>query len=302
MLRALIFGITGQDGAYLAQHLQSLGYEVFGASRHSSGNTFWRLEELGVELDVFGFDMLEYETIRHLIRKLDLDEVYNLAAQSFVGASFKIPISTCNVNGLGVLRILEVIRGTKIKLYQASTSEMFGNSPAPQNELTPFAPRSPYGCAKLMAHHLCVNYREAYGARVSSGILFNHESPLRGREFVTQKIAHGVWQDRLELGNMDARRDWGHARDYVKAMHLMLQEGPDDYVIATGETHSVRDFFDEACKASGRVPELVISDKHKRPTEVDHLYGDPGKAKRILGWEPEISFPELVAEMVDAAA
>jgi GDPmannose 4,6-dehydratase len=220
---------------------------------------------------------------------------------SFVADSFELPLYTVDVNGMGVLRILEAIRGTNIRLYQASTSEMFGNAAPKQSENTPFAPRSPYGCGKLLAHSLCVNYRQAHGVRASCGILFNHESPLRGQEFVTQKIAHGVWADSISLGNLEAKRDWGHAKDYVEAMWLMLQHDPDDFVIATGTAHSVSQFLDTAAGFANRMPTVVINPDFYRPTEVNHLCGDATKASEILGWEPTTTFEELVGEMVREA-
>ena len=299
-MRALVTGITGQDGAYLAELLLEKGYEVFGACRRNSSDSTWRLRKLGIEdrVELVPMELLEYESIKRTIDKVRPDEIYNLAAQSFVGDSFAVPMYTCDVNGMGVLRILEAIRGKDIRLYQASTSEMFGNEPAPQSEKTKFKPRSPYGCGKLLAHSLCVNYRESYGTKVSCGILFNHESPLRGEEFVTQKIASKIWTGNLDLGNLDARRDWGHARVYVKAMWKMLQTDPDDFVIATGTTHTVQDFVNAASKASGITPEITINPKYYRPSEVNMLLGDPTKAYDKLGWEPEVTFEELVTEMV----
>ena len=301
MRRALVTGITGQDGAYLAHYLNSQGYEVFGAYRRSAQPNKWRLEYLDTDVQFVPMELCEYENIRRVIENIKPHEIYNLGAQSFVKESFDMPLYTVDVNGLGVLRILEAIRGTDIRLYQASTSEMFGNAAPPQSEDTRFVPRSPYGCAKLLAHSLCVNYRESYGVKVSCGILFNHESPLRGDEFVTQKIAKGIWGEELRLGNLEAKRDWGHARDYVKAMHLMLQHEPDDYVVATGEAHSVQDFVDSATRyvvGRGEKPAKVVVDpEFYRPAEVDYLLGDPSKIKK-LGWEPEIPFWQLVHEMV----
>jgi GDPmannose 4,6-dehydratase len=301
MRRALVTGITGQDGAYLTKLLNDKGYEVFGAYRRSAQPNTWRLDYLGAEVEFVPFDLLEYENVKRTIDKIKPDEIYNLAAMSFVADSFDLPLYTVDVNGLGVLRILEAIRGTDIRLYQASTSEMFGNSAPPQSEETRFAPRSPYGCGKLLAHTLCVNYREAYGTKVSCGILFNHESPVRGSEFVTQKIARGVWGKELELGNLEAKRDWGHAADYVKAMWMMLQSDPDDFVVATGKSHTVYEFLRNSqwvAEAAGaeRV-NVTVSKKYYRPAEVNHLLGDPTKINEKLGWEPEISFKELVEEM-----
>ena len=301
-MRALVTGITGQDGAYLAELLLERGYEVFGACRRNSGDNTWRLRKLGIESEVelVPMDLLEYENIKRTIDKVRPDEIYNLAAQSFVGDSFDLPMYTTDVNGMGVLRILEAIRGTDIRLYQASTSEMFGSTRPPQSELTRFHPRSPYGCGKLLAHSLCVNYRESYGSRVSTGILFNHESPLRGREFVTQKIARDIWTGRLDLGNVEAKRDWGHAKDYVRAMWMMLQTDPDDFVIATGSARTVQEFVDAAAISSGITPKITINKKYFRPAEVDYLEGDATKAYEVLGWKPEITFEELVNEMVKA--
>jgi GDPmannose 4,6-dehydratase len=302
-VRALITGVTGQDGAYLAKLLNEKGYEVFGAYRRSAQPNTGRLDHLGAEVEFVPFELGEYENVKRTIDKIKPDEIYNLGAMSFVADSFELPIYTVDVNGLGVLRILEAIRGTDIRLYQASTSELFGNQPAPQSETTSFIPRSPYGCGKLLAHSCCVNYREAYGTKVSCGILFNHESPLRGKEFVTQKIAHGIWEDRLELGNLKARRDWGHAKDYVEAMWLMLQHDPDDFVVATGVTRYVGDFVAAAenhVRNRGEVPaEVVVNPEFYRPAEVNHLCGDPTKAYEKLGWEPKVTFNELVAEMVE---
>ena len=301
MRRALILGCSGQDGAYLSQLLTSKGYQVFGGYRRSAQPNTWRLEYLNTEIEHVPVDLLEYENIKRTIDKIKPDEIYNLAAMSFVADSFDLPLYTVDVNGLGVLRILEAIRGTDIRLYQASTSEMFGNSAPPQSEASRFAPRSPYGCGKLLGHSLCVNYRESYGTKVSCGILFNHESPLRGGEFVTQKIARGVWGKELELGNLEAKRDWGHAADYVKAMWMMLQSDPDDFVVATGKSRTVYEFLrlsQWAAEASGaeRV-NVSVSKKYYRPAEVNHLLGDPTKIREKLGWEPEISFEELVEEM-----
>lgn len=299
-MRALITGVTGQDGAYLTEFLLQRGYEVFGAYRRSSNPNTTNIERLGLSpsnVVWIPFELGEYENIKRAIQRVKPDEIYNLAAQTFVKNSFDVPIYTCDINGLGVLRILEVIRGTDIKLYQASTSEMFGNAPARQNEETPFSPKSPYGCAKLLAHTLCVNYRESYGTKVSCGILFNHESPLRGEEFVTQKIAKGI-RGHLELGNLQARRDWGHARDYVEAMWLMLQYDPDDFVIATGVSHTVQDFVNAAAKAAKVVADVSVNEKFFRPTEVNHLCGDPTKAYEKLNWQATTKFEQLVTEMV----
>jgi len=329
--RALITGITGQDGAYLAKLLLDKGYQVCGAYRRSASGNPWRLERLGIEKDVemVPLDLIEYSNILRCVESAQPDELYNLAAQSFVGLSFEQPLYTSDVDGMGVLRLLEVVRtvNPKIKFYQASTSEMFGKVQAiPQNEDTPFYPRSPYGVAKLYSHWMCRNYREAYGIHAASGILFNHESPLRGLEFVTRKITnafariHYGLQDVVELGNMDAKRDWGFAGDYVEGMWRMLQHSvPDDFVLASGETHSVREFVDRAAKASGFDVEwegeaentiavdrksgqtiVRINPEFYRPTEVDLLIGDATKAHKELGWKPDTSFDELVSMMVES--
>lgn len=329
--RALITGIRGQDGAYLAKFLLEKGYEVYGADRRSGDSSFWRLKELGIEKDVkiVYMDLLELTNIMRVIEKIMPDEVYNLAAQSFVHASFEQPILTAEIDAIGVLRILEALRIIKpdTKFYQASTSEMFGKvQEIPQKETTPFYPRSPYGVAKLFGHWITVNYRESYNMFACSGILFNHESPLRGLEFVTRKITYGVarikygLQDKIVLGNLDAKRDWGYAGDYVEGMWLMLQQkNPDDYVLATGETHSVREFAELAFRVAGY--EIVwegeglntkgidkktgkilveVSSEYYRPAEVDILIGDPKKAREKLGWEPKTKFEELVRMMVEA--
>lgn len=320
MKQALITGITGQDGSYLTELLLDAGYEVHGVVRRSSSFNRGRLEHLIQDDDVYGErlflhygDMTDSSALNRLLEKICPDEIYNLAAQSHVRISFDMPEYTGDVNALGVARLLDAIREVGLakqsKFYQASTSEMFGASPPPQSEETPFHPRSPYAAAKLYAHWMVVNYREGYELHASSGILFNHESPRRGENFVTRKIALGVakiakgLQDKLYLGNLDAKRDWGHARDFVRAMYLMLQQPKgDDYVVATGETHSVREFLEHAF---GYVDlnyqdYVEIDPRYFRPTEVDALCGDYSKAKRILGWEPEITFEELVQEMVEA--
>lgn len=328
--RALITGIVGQDGSYLAKLLLEKGYEVWGGDRRS-GDGSCRLEDLGIEkdVDVVSMDLLELTNIYKVIEKVEPDEVYNLAAQSFVQASFEIPILTVDVNALGALRLLEVLRYLRpeAKFYQASTSEMFGNArEVPQTEKTPFYPRSPYGAAKLFAHWIAVNYRESYGMFACSGILFNHESPLRGLEFVTRKITHGLarikygLQDRLLLGNLDAERDWGYAPEYVEGMWLMLQHGePDDYVLATGETHSVREFVEKAAEVAGfdirwegkgtetrgidrRSGKVVVevSPEFYRPADVGVLVGNPEKAMEKLGWRPRTHFEELVRIMMEA--
>ncbi|MER3444308.1 MAG: GDP-mannose 4,6-dehydratase [Meiothermus sp.] len=327
--RALITGITGQDGAYLSRLLLEKGYEVYGTYRRSASVNLWRLEELGVAGDVrlVAFDLLEYSNIRRVLEKVRPDELYNLAAQSFVALSFEQPLYTADVDALGVGRILESIREVDpgIRFYQASTSEMFGKvQETPQTERTPFYPRSPYGVAKLYAHWITVNYRESYGMHASSGILFNHESPLRGQEFVTRKITSSLarikygQQEVLELGNLDAQRDWGFAGDYVEGMWRMLQQPEaDDYVLATGVTARVRTFVEHAAEAAGfritwegegleevgrdqdgRVIVRVNPEFH-RPAEVDLLLGDPAKARARLGWEPRVDLAGLVHMMVE---
>ena len=333
MRRALITGITGQDGAYMAEHLLGLGYEVVGAFRRTSSINFWRLEELGVDrhpnLKLVEFDLTDQAGAIRLIQTHRPHELYNLAAQSFVAVSFDQPLLTTDITGKGAIHLLEAIRivDPSIKFYQASTSEMFGKVQAtPQNETTPFYPRSPYGVAKLFAHWMTVNYRESYGIFGASGILFNHESPLRGREFVTRKITDGVARivhgksDCLELGNMDAKRDWGFAGDYVKGMHLMLQmDEPDTYVLATNRTETVRDFVtmsfavaDIEMEWSGEAEHEVgrhsrtgdilvkVNPQFYRPAEVDLLIGDPSYARSKLGWQAETTLEGLCQSMVKA--
>ena len=313
MSTALITGITGQDGAYLAQLLLEKGYRVVGAFRRASTVATSRLDSLGIthEIEMVPFDLTDHGNMRRVIYSVAPDEIYNLAAQSCVGVSFEQPVTTGDITGVGVVRLLEAIReaNPKTRFYQASTSEMFGKAPAPQSEATPFYPRSPYAVSKLYAHWSTVNYRESYGMHASSGILFNHESELRGAEFVTRKITlaaarrkHGIQKD-LKLGNLDARRDWGYAKEYVEAMHLMLQQPePDDYVIATGETHSVEEFVTAAFEAADLDWEqhVVIDPAFLRPAEVDLLLGDITKARTKLGWEPKTAFKDLVALMVEA--
>jgi GDPmannose 4,6-dehydratase len=315
MSTALITGITGQDGAYLATLLLSKGYRVVGAFRRASTLNTARLDALGIaqELELVPFDLTDHGNMRRVIEDVSPEEVYNLAAQSFVGVSFEQPVTTGEITGVGVVRLLEAIRevNPSIHFYQASTSEMFGKArEVPQNEETPFHPRSPYAAAKLYAHWSTVNYREAYGMHASSGILFNHESPLRGVEFVTRKITTGAarikygLQDQLKLGNLDAKRDWGYAKEYVEAMWLMLkQPESDDYVIATGESHSVREFVEAAFEAAGldAWERYVATDPaFMRPAEVNFLRGDPSKAREKLGWSPKTTFEELVSLMVEA--
>lgn len=310
--RALITGITGQDGSYLAEHLLDEGYEVIGMVRRSSTVTFERIAHIQDRISTVQGDLLDQASMIDLLRTWKPEEVYNLAAQSFVQTSFGQPVLTGDVTGLGVTRLLDAVRiaDPEIKFYQASSSEMFGKVvEVPQTESTPFYPRSPYGVAKLYGHWITVNYRESYDLHASSGILFNHESPRRGLEFVTRKISNTVAKiklgmaNELRLGNLEAERDWGFAGDYVKAMWLMLQQdSPDDYVVATGETHSVRKFCQIAFGHVGLDYEdfVVIDEAFYRPAEVDLLIGDPAKAKDKLGWTPTVGFEDLVTMMVDA--
>lgn len=314
MKKALITGITGQDGPYLAKLLVSKGYKVYGGYRRSSTRNFWRLHYLSdvkKDIELVPLDLLDQTSIMSAIKYSEPDEIYNLAAQSFVGVSFDEAIATGEICGLGVTRILDSIRfiNPDIKFYQASTSEMFGNAPQPQSEKTPFEPASPYAAAKLYGHWVTKNYREGYKMFACSGILFNHESPIRGIEFVTKKITDGVarikmgYNKELLLGNLDARRDWGFAGDYVEAMWMMLQhDKPDDYVVATGESHSVREFCEEAFSAAGLDYKdyVKIDRKFCRPVDVKYLLGDPTKIKTTLGWKPKTSFKELVKMMVEA--
>ena len=309
---AIITGITGQDGSYLAELLLDKGYDVYGLVRRLSTPNITRIEHIISEIELVEGDLTDQSSLDYAMRRVKPDEVYNLAAQSFVGTSWTQPVLTGDVTGLGVIRVLESVRNNcpDSRVYQASSSEMFGKViETPQNENTPFYPRSPYGFAKVYGYWACINYRESYGMHVSNGILFNHESPRRGIEFVTRKITDAVARiklgmiDELRLGNLDAKRDWGYAGDYVEAMWLMLQqEEPDDYVIATGETHSVREFVEQAFESVGLDWEkyVVIDPKFVRPAEVELLLGDASKAKRILGWEPKVKFEELVSMMVKA--
>ncbi|MDE0769806.1 MAG: GDP-mannose 4,6-dehydratase [Opitutaceae bacterium] len=321
MKKALITGITGQDGSYLAELLLGKGYEVHGVIRRSSTFNTSRIDHLyqdphinGVKLFLHYGDLADSVQMVKLLYELQPDEIYNLGAQSHVRVSFDVPEYTGDVVGVGVVRILEAIREAKlvkkVRYYQASSSEMFGKvQEVPQTENTPFWPRSPYGCAKMYAHWLTVNYRESYNMFACSGILFNHESPRRGETFVTRKITRAATriklglQDKLYLGNLDAKRDWGYAKEYVEMMWLMLQQDqPDDYVIATNETHSVKDFVRETFSQLDLDWEKYVEydDRYERPSEVDLLIGDPKKAKKQLGWEPKVKFKELVAIMVAA--
>jgi GDPmannose 4,6-dehydratase len=312
MPNALITGITGQDGSYLAELLLSKGYKVFGLVRRASTETFERIAHLHDQITLIQGDLLDQYSLSEAINQAEPDEIYNLAAQSFVPTSWQQPLLTGEFTGLGVTRVLEAMRfvNPKIRFYQASSSEMFGKvREVPQNEHTPFYPRSPYGVAKVYGHFITVNYRESYNLFACSGMLFNHESPRRGLEFVTRKVTDGVariklgQQKDLKLGNLDAQRDWGFAGDYVRAMWLMLQQDtPEDYVIATGVTHSVRDLVRVAFEHVGLNYEdyVKVDPAFIRPAEVDLLIGDPSKAKKQLGWEPEVTFEGLVAMMVDA--
>ena len=330
---AVVTGITGQDGAYLAELLLSKGYTVYGTYRRTSSVNFWRIEELGIQvnpnLHLVEYDLTDLSSSIRLLQTSGATEVYNLAAQSFVGVSFEQPLTTAEITGIGPVNLLEAIRivNPKIRFYQASTSEMFGKVQAiPQIESTPFYPRSPYGVAKLYAHWMTINYRESYGIFGTSGILFNHESPLRGREFVTRKITDSVAKiklgklDVLELGNMDAKRDWGYAKDYVEGMWRMLQaDEPDTFVLATNRTETVRDFVTMAFKAAdialdwkGKDEQeqgfdaktgkalVKINSKFYRPAEVELLIGNPEKARAKLGWEPKTTLEELCRMMVVA--
>ena len=312
MPTALITGITGQDGSYLADFLLEQGYEVVGMVRRTSTVNFHRIAHIQDRITLVPGDLLDEVSLIHILEEFRPDEVYNLAAQSFVQTSWNQPVFTGEVTALGVTRLLDAIRivDPKIRFYQASSSEMFGKVvEVPQRESTPFYPRSPYGVAKVYGHWITVNYRESYDLHATSGVLFNHESPRRGLEFVTRKITYHVAQiklgmtDELRLGNLDARRDWGFAGDYVKAMWLMLQrDNPTDYVVATGETHSVGEFLEMAfgCVDLDWRDYVVQDPRFMRPAEVDLLVGDPSKAGRELGWEPAVTFPELVRLMVDA--
>jgi GDPmannose 4,6-dehydratase len=308
--RALITGITGQDGSYLAELLLDEGYEVIGMVRRSSTETFERISHIQDRLTLVSGDLLDEVSITNILREHRPQEVYNLAAQSFVQTSWLQPVFTGETTALGVTRVLDAIRTVdpEIRFYQASSSEMFGKVQAvPQDEDTSFYPRSPYGVAKVYGHWITVNYRESYNLHASSGILFNHESPRRGLEFVTRKVTNGVAKIKLglakeiRLGNLDAQRDWGYAADYVRAMYLMLQQdSPDDYVVATGETHPVRELCEVAFAAAGLNWEnhVVIDSAFMRPAEVDLLVGDPAKAERVLGWRRDVDFTQLVEMMV----
>ncbi|MFB0537397.1 MAG: GDP-mannose 4,6-dehydratase [Anaerolineae bacterium] len=312
MKKALITGVTGQDGSYLAEFLLGKGYEVLGMVRRTSTINFDRITHIQNDIELVPGDLLDQVSLIAILQEHRPDEVYNLAAQSFVPASFEQPVLTGEFTALGVTRVLDAIRlvDCNIRFYQASSSEMFGKvREVPQNENTPFYPRSPYGAAKVYGHWITVNYRESYDLFACSGILFNHESPRRGLEFVTHKVTHGAAKiklgltNELRLGNLEAQRDWGYAGDYVEAMWLMLQQAePDDYVIATGKTHSVR----ELCEVAFGYLDLdyrdyvVCDPKFYRPAEVDQLVGDASKARKVLGWEPRVSFEELIHVMVDA--
>ncbi len=318
MPTALITGVTGQDGSYLAELLLSKGYEVHGLIRRASTFNTHRLDQIyrdphetGVHFRMHYGDLSDSGSLVNLIRDLEPDEVYHLGAQSHVKVSFEIPEYTADATGMGTVRMLEAIRasGVPTRFYQAGSSEMFGAAPAPQSESTPFHPRSPYGVAKVMAHWITVNYREAYGLFATNGILFNHESPRRGETFVTRKITRAIArikagiQEKVYLGNLEARRDWGYAPEYVEAMWMMLQHPePQDFVIATGEAHSVREFCEVAFSHAGLDPDrhIDIDPNYFRPAEVDHLLGDASKAAAVLGWEPRTKFQDLARLMVDA--
>ena len=308
----MITGITGQDGAYLAKFLIRKGYKVFGTYRRLSTPNFWRLHYLGIydEIRFIPADIIDSRSISETLIKSDPDEVYHLAAQSFVGASFDQPLYTSDITGLGVVRILDEIKkfNDKIKFYQASSSEMYGNEKSlVKNETTPFYPSSPYAIAKLYAYWMINLYREAYGMYASNGILFNHESPIRGLEFVTRKVSNGVakislgLENTLKLGNLSAKRDWGYAPEYVEGMWMILQQkNPDDYVLATNETHSIKELVDEACNVAGISPSKIQSSKENfRPFDVEYLKGDYTKAKKKLGWKPRINFKKLIKIMVE---
>ncbi len=309
---ALITGVTGQDGSYLAELLLDEGYRVVGMTRRTSTDVHERIRHLAERIEFYSGDLLDQSSITAIVADVQPTEIYNLAAQSFVPASFSQPVLTGEFTALGVTRVLEAVRSVdpSIRFYQASSSEMFGKvQDVPQNEDTPYYPRSPYGVAKLYGHWITVNYRESYDLFAVSGILFNHESERRGKEFVTRKISDGVARiklgiaDKLRLGNLDAQRDWGFAGDYVRAMWLMLQQDrPEDYVVATGRTHYVRDFVRLAFESVGLDYEryVVVDPRFYRPAEVDLLIGDPAKAKRVLRWMPEVSFEALVERMVAA--
>jgi GDPmannose 4,6-dehydratase len=312
MKRALITGVTGQDGSYLADSLLGKGYTVFGLIRRSSTVNFERIRHIQDKIEIMPGDLLDQNSLMNAVKESWPDEVYNLAAQSFVPTSWNQPVLTGEFTGLGVTRVLEAIRVVKpdIRFYQASSSEMFGKvKETPQNEKTPFYPRSPYGIAKVYGHWITVNYRESYSLFCCSGILFNHESPRRGKEFVSRKVTYAAarikrgLEKELRMGNLDAKRDWGYARDYVEAMWRMLQQDkPEDFVIATGETHSVRELleiaFGHLCLDYKDF--VVVDPKLVRPAEVDLLLGDPTKARKVLGWKPTVTFEELITMMVDA--
>ncbi len=313
MKRALITGITGQDGSYLAEFLLEKGYQVFGLTRRTSTPNYARIKDVVDEITLIPGDLMDQHSLTYAMKEVKPDEIYNLAAQSFVPTSWNQPVLTGEFTALGVTRVLEAMRiaSPKAKFYQASSSEMFGKvRQSPQNEKTPFYPRSPYGVAKVYGHWITVNYRESYSLFAVSGILFNHESPRRGLEFVTRKISHAVAriklgkQKKLKLGNLKSKRDWGYAPDYVRAMWLMLQqEKPSDFVVGTGETHSVKDFVKEAFKVVGVdnwQDYIEVDDKYLRPAEVDFLCADPKRAKKVLDWKPKVSFEELVKIMVEA--
>ncbi len=313
MTKALILGVTGQDGTYLSDFLLKKNYDVFGTFRRTSHKCFERLEEINIfdQIHTIKADLADQGSLQNAIKQSNPDEIYNLAAQSFVGTSFDQPVLTSDITGLGTLRVLEAVKQVKpdVKIYQASSSEMFGNYPGIKNENSPFLPRSPYGVAKVFAHNMTIHYREAYDLFACCGILFNHESPLRGLEFVTRRISYELAQikfkkkNKIHLGNLKAKRDWVFAGDYVEAMWLMMQQNhPNDYVIATGESHSVEEFLSLATEIAGlgdwhdfvEIDEALI-----RPTDIEDLVGDPSKARKELGWKPKVHFKELVKMMVE---
>ena len=312
-MRAFITGITGMDGSHLAEFLLGKGYEVAGLVRRNSNESFWRLDHIKEELHLINGDLTSGESLIRAIEICNPDEIYNLGAQSFVKYSFDDPIATCNATAMGALRLIEAVRQVcpEARVYQASSSEQFGKVlETPQKETTPFYPRSPYGVSKVFAHYIMKNYREAYGMPISCGICFNHESERRGIEFVSRKITDGVakirlgQQKKIKLGNLEAKRDFGYAPDYVRGMWMMLQSEPDDYVMATGVTKSIREFFEETIKQAnlpGTLEDYYEQDERfMRPAEVDYLCGDATKIREKLGWEPKTTFPEMVKKMVDA--
>lgn len=311
-MKALITGVTGQDGSYMAEILLEKDYKVYGLVRRSASPNHWRIEHIKNKINLIEGDLTDQSSLDNAIKISQPDEVYNLAAQSFVQYSFKAPVATVDATGLGALKLLEAVKNHKkyARFFQASTSEQFGKiMDTPQNEKTRFYPRSPYGCAKAFAHYTCINYREAYGMHISCGIMFNHESPRRGAEFVTRKITLGVarikmgLQDKIVLGNLNASRDWGYAKDYMEAAQLVLQrEKPEDYVISTGQTYTVKQWLEKTCEIAGvDFWDILIQDPaFERQSEVDYLRGDSSKAEKVLGWKSKVGFSELVEMMYKA--